>query len=98
LKQVLLALETEWTVTTVPDWYGQGQREIEITSDTAVWYHGGKPPVSIRWMLIRDPKGRFRSQALLCTDVKATSLQIVKWFVFRWQVEVTFQEARAHLG
>jgi len=27
-----------------------------------------------------------------------TPLQIVKWFVLRWRVEVTFQEARAHLG
>ena len=37
-------------------------------------------------------------QALLCTDVNAAPLQIVKWFVLRWRVEVTFQEARAHLG
>ena len=98
LKHVLLDPKTEWTATTVPDWYGQGQREVEITSDTAVWYHSGKPPVPIRWVLIRDPEGKFRSEALLCTNVKATPLQIVKWFVLRWQVEVTFQEARAHLG
>ena len=25
-------------------------------------------------------------------------LQIIRWFILRWQVEVTFQEARAHLG
>jgi hypothetical protein len=98
LERVLLDPETKWTETTVPDWYGQGQREIETTSGIAVWYHGGKPPVPIRWVLIRDPKGRFESRALLCTDVNATSLQIVKWFALRWQVEVTFQEARAHLG
>ena len=98
LKNVLLDPKTDWTATTVPDWYDQGQREIEITSDTAVWYHSGKPPVPIRWVLIRDPKGRFESRALLCTDVSATPLQIVKWFVLRWQVEVTFQESRAHLG
>jgi hypothetical protein len=98
LKHVLRDPKTEWTACTVPDWYGQGQHEIELTSDTAVWYHSGKPPVPIRWVLIRDPKGRFESRALLCTDVKATPLQIVKWFVLRWQVEVTFQEARAHLG
>jgi len=98
LEHVLLDPKTEWTATTVPDWYGQGQREIEITSDTAVWYHSGKPPVPIRWVLIRDPKGSFKSQALLCTDVNAAPLQIVKWFVLRWQVEVTFEEARAHLG
>ena len=24
--------------------------------------------------------------------------QIVEWFVLRWQLEVTFQEVRAHLG
>jgi hypothetical protein len=98
LEHVLLDPKTAWTATTVPDWYGQGQREIEITSGIAVWYHSGKPPLPIRWVLIRDPKGRFESRALLCTDVKATPLQIVKWFVLRWQVEVTFQEARAHLG
>ncbi|MBO1909461.1 hypothetical protein J4G37_32120 [Microvirga sp. 3-52] len=25
-------------------------------------------------------------------------MQIIRWFILRWQVEVTFQEARAHLG
>jgi hypothetical protein len=98
LKQVLHDPKTEWTEATIQDWYGQGQREIELTSGTAVWYHSGKPPLPIRWVLIRDPKGEFKSQALLCTDLRATPLQIVKWFILRWRVEVTFQEARAHLG
>jgi hypothetical protein len=35
---------------------------------------------------------------LLCTDPKRDPLQIIRWFVLRWQLEVTFQEARAHLG
>ena len=25
-------------------------------------------------------------------------MQILEWFVLRWQLEVTFQEVRAHLG
>ncbi|TXM96878.1 hypothetical protein FV242_32840, partial [Methylobacterium sp. WL64] len=33
-----------------------------------------------------------------CTDPVRDPTQIVTWFVRRWQVEVTFQEARAHLG
>jgi DDE superfamily endonuclease len=36
--------------------------------------------------------------AVLCTDPPDVPTQIVKWFVLRWQVEVTFHEARAHLG
>jgi hypothetical protein len=34
----------------------------------------------------------------LCTDVAREPLQIVGWFVQRWQVEVTFREVRDHLG
>jgi hypothetical protein len=54
--------------------------------------------VPIRWVLIRDPEGKAASQALLCTDLTHTPEQIVAWFVLRWQVEVTLEEARRHLG
>ena len=82
----------------MPGWYGAGERTIEIASATAVWRHAGLPVVPIRWVLIRDPQHRFAPQALLCTDPARDPAQIVRWFVRRWQVEVTFQEARAHLG
>ena len=49
-------------------------------------------------MLLRDPLGRFSPQALLCTDPAQDPLQIIGWFILRWQVEVTFQEAHAYLG
>jgi hypothetical protein len=49
-------------------------------------------------VLLRDPQRRFDPQALLCTDPGRDPLQIVRWFVQRWQVEVTFREARDHLG
>ena len=89
---------THWQRVTVTRWYGEVNRLLEIASGTAVWYHAGKPPVAIRWVLIRDPQQRFDTQALLCTDPTATATDIVRWFVWRWSVEVTFEEARAHLG
>ena len=98
LEQVLQDPQTTWKKVTIRDWYGEKQRQVEIASRTAVWYHSGKPPLPIRWVLMRDPKGEFRSQALLCTDSHVDAVQIVKWFVMRWQLEVTFQEVRAHLG
>jgi hypothetical protein len=54
--------------------------------------------VPIRWVLIRDPQGKFATQALLCTDLAADPAQILAWFVQRWQLEVTLEEARRHLG
>jgi hypothetical protein len=89
---------TAWTSLTVAQWYGRQVREVEVVSDTAVWYHTGLPPVPIRWVLIRDPDGEFATQALLCTDGDASPAQILAWFVQRWQLEVTFHALRAHLG
>lgn len=98
LEQVLEDTQTLWKKVVIPDWYGEGRREVEIASATAVWFHSGMPPLPIRWVLIRDPKGKFKSQALLCTDLTANPEQILKWFVMRWQLEVTFHEVRDHLG
>lgn len=97
LQERLDCAETAWAEVTA-NWYDGTQRTLQITSDTAVWYNSGKPPVAIRWVLIRDPLAEFEPQALLCTDVNVDPVQIIEWFVLRWQLEVTFQEARTHLG
>jgi hypothetical protein len=96
-QQVLDSPETRWTTVEVR-WYDGQTRPMEIASGTAVWFHFGKPAVPIRWVLIRDPAGEYETVCLLCTDSEVKPLQIVEWFVMRWQLEVTFEEARRHLG
>ena len=98
LAEVLTDTATPWQRVIVPGWYGEGDRLVEICSGSAVWHHAGLPVVPIRWVLLRDPHGRFDPQALLCTDLAQDPVQIVRWFVQRWQVEVTFREVRDHLG
>jgi hypothetical protein len=98
LEEVQKDVQTRWKKVAIPNWYGDGRREVEISSSTAVWFHGGMPPLPIRWVLIQDPKGKFKTQALLCTDLIEKPEQILKWFVMRWQLEVTFHEVRDHLG
>jgi DDE superfamily endonuclease len=98
LAALAVAATTRWTAVTVAQWYGAGERTVEVASETAVWYHSGLPPVPLRWVLIRDPQEQFATQALLCTDLAPGPAQILAWFVQRWQLEVTFEEARRHLG
>ena len=98
LSEVLADPATVWQSVTVPGWYGGGERDIEISTNTAVWRHGGMPVVPIRWVLVRDPLGQFEPQALLCTDQTRDPVQVLRWFVQRWQLEVTFREVRDHLG
>ena len=96
--KTLLDLPTVSWATVSAAWYDGTTRTLGLTSQTAVWYRSGKPPVPLRWVLVRDPQGEFTPQALLCTDPSADPTQILEWFVLRWQLEVTFQEVRAHLG
>ena len=98
LAHVAADVATTWTALVIPSWYGQAARCIEVVSGTAVWYRSGTPAVPLRWVLIRDPRGTFKTQALLCTDLNAIPLQIVLWFIQRWQLEVTHREVREHLG
>jgi DDE superfamily endonuclease len=90
--------KTVWQSHVVASWYGERKRAIELTSATAIWSNWGQPVVPIRWVIVRDPLGRFKTQALLCTDLTATPEQIVAWFIQRWQLEVTYREVREHLG
>jgi DDE superfamily endonuclease len=98
LADVLVDAGTRWAEVTVPGWYGEADRTVEVCSGTAVWRHAGLPVVPIRWVLLRDPGHRFDPQALLCTDPARDPLQVIRWFVQRWRVEVTFREVRDHLG
>jgi hypothetical protein len=98
LATVLKDEETMWTEQTVGGWYGGTERTVQVVSGVAVWYHTGLPPVPIRWVLVRDPLAEFKPQALLSTNLESDPVEMLGWFVRRWAVEVTFEEARAHLG
>ncbi len=89
---------TPWTLIAVAHWYGGVKREVEVYTETCVWYKSGFHPVLIRWVLVRDPQGAYDAQAFLSTHVDHTPLHILTYFVRRWRMEVTFEEARAHLG
>ena len=98
LAQKLESPRTVWQEVHISNWYSRGGADMLVTTGTAIWYHGGKPPVKIRWVLLKGASGDIKPCALLCTDLNCSALEIVGFFVQRWNVEVTFQEARAHLG
>jgi hypothetical protein len=80
-------------------WYGGSHRTVDVFSGTALWHTPGEQQmVPLRYVLIRDPLGKFQSAALCCTDLSVDPAQIIAWYVLRWNLEVTFQELRAHLG
>jgi DDE superfamily endonuclease len=97
-QQRLEAPNTPWTTIAITPWYGGETRAVETYTETGVWYKSGFQPGLRRWVLVRDPQGKHEPQAFLSTHVEHTPLQILPWLVRRWRMEVTFEEARAHMG
>jgi hypothetical protein len=56
--------------------------------------------VLVRYEEDRARPGRKKVQAaaFFCTEIKVSALQRLAWFIGRWNIEVTFEEVRAHLG
>jgi hypothetical protein len=98
LAQRLGDHRTRWRRPVIPGWYGGADRLVEACSGTALWHRPGLPVVPLRRVLVRDPLGEFRPQGFLRTDLEAGPAGILSWFVRRRATEVTFAEARRHLG
>lgn len=81
-------------------WYGGSTRKMLLLSGTALWYSTlwGDAPLPLRWVLVRDPQERYETKAYFSTDQEQSPAQIVSDFVKRWNIEVTFEESRSHLG
>jgi hypothetical protein len=76
-----------------------------VVTGVGLWHQTKTGPVSLRWALVRYEAMNERTRkttvhvtAFLCSETNATAAEIVERFVSRWNIEVTFEEIRAHLG
>ncbi len=97
LKELLSNPEQIWQTDTV-NWYGGETRQIEYITFTCLWYHAGCAPVTLRIVLVKTPDGKNAAETFFSTDTELAPSQIIRYFVLRWNIEVTFEETRAHLG
>ena len=88
---------TPWEELTLT-WYSDVEKTVEFVTGTSLWHTPGLDPVPLRWVLVRCPEDSFQPQAYFCSDPTVTAEQILIWFIARWNLEVTFEEVRAHLG
>ena len=79
-------------------WYGGERRRVRLLSDVALWYRRGQKPLPIRWVLVVNAEGDPEPAAFFCTCPACEPHGIVTALVLRWNVEVTFEESRRHLG
>jgi DDE superfamily endonuclease len=95
----LLADDRHWPAATRWITFPNGcRRRLHLKQiDGVCWpsVAGGKP---VRVVLVRDPKGRWRDEALVSTDPTLPYWLIVAGYCRRWSVEVAFCDAKQRLG
>jgi len=96
LKQLADDLTQSWQEVEIK-WYGGEKKSVRLLSGTHLWYSSGEKPLPIRWVLVMTPDKSI-TEAFFSTDLQLAPEQIINWFVLRWNIEVTFEETRAHLG
>jgi hypothetical protein len=79
-------------------WYGGGRRRVEIVTGVGHWYRQGQGLVKVRWVFVHDLSGHHRDEYFYSTNPGISASEIIEAFVGRWDIEVTFEEMREHLG
>ena len=86
-----------WIKATVT-WYGGESKKVLYMYNQALLYQPGKGTVKIAWVLVRDPQGKFRDESFYTTDLSMPPQEIIRHFVERWTIEITFAESKRFLA
>jgi hypothetical protein len=69
---------------------------VQVIRDV-LWYTGSKSePVMV--VLVRDPSGQWRDEALVSTDPTASATFVILGYCRRWCVELAFFDSKQFLG
>ena len=88
LKNILVDPKQIWQPGIV-NWYGGEKRTVEYLTFICLWYHAGIPPISLRIVLVKTPNGKNEAETFFSTDVNLDPVQIINYFVLRWNIEIS---------
>jgi hypothetical protein len=76
----------------------KGEKEIQVkVIGPCCWYNSAGPrPLVV--VLVRDPQGKWRDEALLCGDLGLSAEEVILGYLRRWSVEVAYCDSKQMLG
>jgi hypothetical protein len=94
----MLKDDARWPAREIVLDFPKGRRRLLVKVVQGVcWYQAnGSQPIQL--VLVRDPKGEWRNEALLSTDQSLTPEEVITGYCRRWSVEVAFCDAKQMLG
>jgi DDE superfamily endonuclease len=74
------------------------KRTLEVKVIRQVCWYTVAGSAEVQVVLVRDPLGQWRKEALVCTELSLSAVEIITGYCRRWSVEVAFCDAKQMLG
>jgi hypothetical protein len=95
----MLADDEHWPAETLTIPFKNGcERSLEVKVIRGACWYTVAGSAAVQVVLVRDPQGEWRNEALVCTDVTLTAAAVITGYCRRWSVEVAFCDAKQLLG
>jgi hypothetical protein len=75
---------------------GEKNLQVKVVTDVRWYDSAGTRPVQV--VVVRDPAGKWRDEALLCTDLAMRAEEVILGYMRRWSVEVAYCDSKQLLG
>jgi hypothetical protein len=76
----------------------KGEKTLQVKVLGPCCWYASAGQAALQVVLVRDPSGKWRDEALLSTDLELTAAEVIVGYVRRWSVEVAYCEAKQLLG
>jgi hypothetical protein len=95
----MLADDQRWPVAMLTIPFKNGVcRTLAVKVVSGLCWYTVSGSAAVLVVLVRDPKGEWRKEALVSTDVSLSAEEVITGYCRRWSVEVAFCDAKQLLG
>jgi hypothetical protein len=97
-RKILDGDDARWPWETVCLTTPRGEKTLRVKVVRNVCWYTAAGAEELMVVLVRDPEGKWRDEALLSTDATLTAVEVIAGYCRRWSVEVGYADAKGWLG
>lgn len=94
----MLADDRRWPAQELVIRFPKRKRRLQVKVVQNVCWYQAAGPQPVQLVLVRDPEGKWRNEALLSTDLTLAPKEIITGYCRRWSVEIAFCDSKQMLG
>lgn len=96
--KTILADDEKYPVQTVSvEFLGQ-TKLLEVKQLTGVLWYDVRHTSPVQIVLVRDPSGQWRNEALACTEESLSIAEVLTGYCRRWAIELSYHDSKQFLG